>query len=1294
MKPLTLLSILSGIFALCLPASAQLSIGTTTSGSLAFENSAGNGAAVSSISVTLPTSTFFDSSGATPGTAFTPFSVSNNVGVGGVVLPDSAATDGQRTAVFSFTGFDPGDSVRINCDYDLYASPDGSGDPVGAVVTVTYGNGQLATGNLASVTRTVSGASWPISLILQAPIAQLGSLSTARYAHSSTLLPNGKVLVVGGNNSSDSPLAAAELYDPSTGTWSATGSLATARFNHAATLLPNGKVLVAGGKNGSSSLASAEIYDPATGFWSATGSLATARYGYTATVLANGKVLVAGGYNGSSYFGTAELYDPATGTWSSTGSLATARYAHAMSLLPNGKVLIVGGYNGSHPTSSEIYDPATGSWSTTGSLAFGGENRTATLLPNGKVLVAGGYNRTNYLTSAQLYDPAAGTWSVTGSLATARYAHSASLLPNGKVLVTAGYGNSGILSSAELYDPAAGTWSATTSLASARYGHPATLLPNGNVLVAGGYNGGALNSTQLYEFASGSWGGTGSLATARQRHTTTLLPTGKVLVAAGFSSTGGFNIFNSAELYDPAVGAWTVTGSLATARYDHTASLLPNGKLLVAGGNAGGSYPVNVELYDAATGTWTTTGSLATARYGHTATLLPNGKLLVAGGSGPGSVLASAELYDPATGAWTATGTLATARYSHTATLLSNGKVLVAGGTGNIGNTISSAEIYDPAAGTWSTTTSLATARYGQTATLLPNGKLLVAGGFDGSNYLVDSELYDSATGTWTATGSLVTARSSHNATLLPNGRLLVAGGTGNSGGLTVAELYDPASGTWANTGSLATARIAHAATLLPNGKLLVAAGTNGSGTLASAELYDVGLGFSNSAQPVISSATINGAGKLVLVGTRFSGISGASGGNGVQDSATNYPVVQIRRLDNEQCTFVLPDPATNTFATAFTSLAIAPFSGYAMATVFTNGIPSAGTIITYQQPASVPVVTGPVASSITDSSAVLGGTISSDGGAAITARGIVYAVTATNPNPALGGVGVVNNTASGTTGVFTLNVSGLLPNILYSFTAYATNSSGTAYSSVGSFITLSPDITLEQPVGSALANGGTRNFGTTVVGTPSSLTFTISNRGNSNLTGLTITMNGTDAGDFNVTALPSAPVMPGGSTSFTVQFNPTGGITGMRNGTLQIANNVISNNPFIINLAGQALTQNSDTDGDALNDASEYDMAALGFNWQVAQTSLVNTYRNSANRAGYYSLSQVQGLNVGTPLIQRNANTGQFKLTLGLEKSTNLSSFTPFPFTAPQTTVNGQGKIEFLFTSPDNAAFFRLRAE
>ncbi len=432
---------------------------------------------------------------------------------------------------------------------------------------------------------------------------------------------------------------------------------------------------------------------------------------------------------------------------------------------------------------------------------------------------------------------------------------------------------------------------------------------------------------------------TASLNTARNFHTATLLPNGKVLVAGGVDSSGNPSV--SAELYDPASGTWTATGSLNTARYEPTATLLPNGKVLVAGGFGTSSYLTSAELYDPASGSWTATGSLNTARYQHTATLLPNGKVLVAGGYN-GSYLTGAELYDPASGTWTATGSLNTARYEHTATLLPNGKVLVAGGSN--GSALTSAELYDPASGSWTATASLNTARFYHTTTLLPNGKVLVAGGFLTSGALTSAELYDPASGTWTATGSLNTGRYEHTATLLPNGKVLVGGGIDSSVNPSVsAELYDPASGTWTATASLNTARYIHTATLLPNGKVLVAGGKNSS-ALTSAELYDIGLGFVRPGwQPQITTATspLTTSSSLMLTGSRFQGISQASGGN-FQDSSTNYPVVQLRGIDSNQVAFLPVKSTAGWSDTSFTSTPLNNFPpGPALVTVFTNGIPS-----------------------------------------------------------------------------------------------------------------------------------------------------------------------------------------------------------------------------------------------------------------------------------------------------------------------------------------------------------------
>jgi len=371
------------------------------------------------------------------------------------------------------------------------------------------------------------------------------------------------------------PVAKTLLTSPS---WFPTGNLDTARANHTATQLQNGKVLVVGGRGSDPNITpDPELYDPVTGLWSVTGALNKPRRGgHTATLLPDGKVLVVAGDASDSpppYFGgTAELYDPSTGTWSLTGSLNVTRCCHTATLLQNGKVLVAGGFNLDTVKSAELYDPASGEWSFTGSLNVARYWHTATLLQDGRVLIAGGSNDgdlASTLSDAELYDPAAGTWSTTGNLNTAVVLHTAMLLPTGKVLVVGGYlptfpqGYAApiSLSSAELYDPAAGTWSNTGNLNAGRDSHTATLLPDGEVLVVGGeawhgqYPGlqvETLGGAESYDPNIGVWTITSSLNTARSRHTATLLPDGRVLVAGG-NVVGPFTniVLDSAELYDP-----------------------------------------------------------------------------------------------------------------------------------------------------------------------------------------------------------------------------------------------------------------------------------------------------------------------------------------------------------------------------------------------------------------------------------------------------------------------------------------------------------------------------------------------------------------------------------------------------------------------------------------------------------------------------------------------------------------------------------------------------------------------
>jgi hypothetical protein len=345
---------------------------------------------------------------------------------------------------------------------------------------------------------------------------------------------------------------------------------------------------------------------------------------------------------------------------------------------------------------------------------------------------------------------------------------------------------------------------------------------------------------------------TGSLATGRTLHTATLLADGRVLVTGGQALDTPQSL-RSTEVYNPTTGTWTATGNLATGRSNHIAIRLQNGRVLVAGGVSVETQTrlASAEIYDPATGTWTATGNLVTARQQASAVLLNDGRVLVFGGSGPASnvdPLASSEIYNTATGQWASTGSMTVARVGHAAVLLANGKILAAGGaTTSISGTVlhASAELYEPSTGQWTGTGNFSTARAFPSAVLLANGRALLAGG---SNFVStaygSTDVYDPLTGGWTATGSMLTARLSHSATRLPNGKVLVAGGTGSLGTLGSTELYDPATGTWSAAIPLRVARFNHAAVLLATGKVLVVGG-QGAGASTSAELFDPALAFS-----------------------------------------------------------------------------------------------------------------------------------------------------------------------------------------------------------------------------------------------------------------------------------------------------------------------------------------------------------------------------------------------------------------------------------------------------------------
>jgi hypothetical protein len=733
-------------------------------------------------------------------------------------------------------------------------------------------------------------------------------LNTPREFADATLLPNGKILFTGGVGPSCASTSA-EVYDPSIDRSANTTGMLVARCTHSATLLQNGQVLLAGGQTNGGETATAELFDPASSTFTATGSMTSPRGSQTATLLSNGKVLITGGINcptTCTVNNTAELYDPSWGTFAPTGSMSVARSGHTATLLSTGNVLIAGGEDCASScvnyNSAEIYNPTTGAFSPTGTMLVSGQDQTAVLLPSGKVLFVGGYVGGEPSTTAEIYDPSLGAFSQTGNLNIARTTVTATVLTNGTVLIAGGVSTVSFPTAAEIYDPTAGTFALAGSLHEPRIYTTATLLSNGTVVIAGGGVSQALTSTEFYDPATGLFSSHDIFMNIdRTNQAATQLVDGRILITGGVRQVGITGLTPTAEIFDPATGQFTHTGSMSTGRQFHTSTLLPNGQVLIVGGLGLGLSSIipTAELYDPIKGTFSLTGSPSVPRGGHTATLLPNGKVLIAGGgifTPDNPATATAELYDPSSGAFSLAGNMTVQRYGHTATLLNSGQVLIAGGVPIVQsrNPIvgAAAELYDPSAGSF---TPIGTAQIDGPpffapncqcqfssfdSILLPSGQVLV-----GLAYIYDPTLNTFSLLPNTGISDFYRFSS------LPDGQVLATDGS--------FMVFDPVSQHYSLSVPAPINRQSPAANLLSTGQVLV----TGGAAVRQADLYQPPLAVP---APIVSGVAPNPVTGFSAVPITVQGANFTSSSVVMDDFAP----LQTTFVSGTQLTAVFPLPS------------------------------------------------------------------------------------------------------------------------------------------------------------------------------------------------------------------------------------------------------------------------------------------------------------------------------------------------------------------------------------------------
>jgi len=814
-----------------------------------------------------------------------------------------------------------------------------------------------------------------------------GDMHSQRSYFTLSLLPDGRVLAAGGYyyDSDDHYLNSSEIFNPVDQQWyNVADSMSAGRRNHTATMLLDGRILVVGGENASDKLNTAEIFDPATNLWSDAPSMTIKRVGHTATRLNDGRVLVVGGcFSNLACTDTIEIYNPQTNSWTFIDDLVfTARRNHSAVLLPDGTVLITGGMNYGSPyntyyNTAYLFDPAGNSWTPKAAMNATRSEHFMAVRRDGKVLVVGGYKSgilgNIYIKSTELYDPVSNTWTAKTDLwANGRRGATGILDPYDNFYLIGGYNvdyPAGVFVS-ETRDIDTDTDWATFAYIDdvyPRFDHAAIQLVNGDFLIAGGRIGltGTYSDTaQIYQNLSGSSVSyPNTLGDGVYLSAGTLLENGDLLITGGIGEAA----MSSTGLCSKNTYLWSNTlderddlPSMTYQRCGHTATLLKDGRVVVIGGSPTATFSTSLRFVEILNGDEWQIVSTPYETSGGTATLLPNGEILIIDLNNKPYGL----LFNPDSLETRRTTDTYSGHYNgHTATLLPNGKVLIYGSSqSNI------MELYDPIADTFSTVTPPLHMFTNHTATLLADGRVLFVGGrntdisyLEPNVPLFDVRIYNPGTNLWTTMADMNLAHRNHSAVLLLDGKVAIFGGESFSESeMDVVEIFDVPANEWVISGLMHVDRRYHDAIMSPQGNVFIFGGlSSGDDPVVALERYC----FWNTPipawqesndfwQPTIMDIdlTASSSGKIYnITGEHLAGDLEASSGRSGQ-SNTNFPFVRVVRLDNQQSVWLKMDG--NASASTFLSNVedVLP-EGPVMVFTFASGSRSEGKVILSAEP-------------------------------------------------------------------------------------------------------------------------------------------------------------------------------------------------------------------------------------------------------------------------------------------------------------------------------------------------------